>query len=177
MIMPENQAVRNPRITLLRRIFTSPRFILLFAVMAIAYYFLVRFIITASSQGLFLTTMPVYYIYALAMTSSLLITISIYQIAASFKQKFTAAGEGAASAITTIAGGLVTSCGCSSPILTTILYDIGINVIGVSGTISFIASNQEWLISIAILANLALSYYSLGTRSKNRTSRRSRSPK
>ena len=173
--MPGNQAARSPRIALLRRIFSSPKFIFLFAAMAVAYYFLMRFIITASSRGLFLTTMPVYYIYALALTSSLLITISIYQIAASFKQKLTAAGEGAASAITTIVGGLVTSCGCSSPILTTILYGIGINVIGVSGTISFIASNQEWLISIAILVNLGLSYYSLGMHSRIRRPKRQKS--
>ncbi len=150
------------RYIFLKRIFSSPIMILAFALISILYYFLIHFLITASSHGLFLITLPSYFIYVLALTSSLLMTISIYQIHISFKNRILAAGEGATSAITTIAGGLITSCGCSSPILSTILYGIGVNIIGVSGAISFVASNQEWLVGIAILVNLVLSYYSLG---------------
>ncbi len=155
-------AQNKMRYVFLKRIFFSPIMILVFAVIAILYYFLIHFLITASSHGLFLITLPSYFIYVLALTSSLLMTISIYQIHISLKNRLLAAGEGATSAITTIAGGLITSCGCSSPILSTILYGIGVNIIGVSGAISFVASNQEWLIGIAILVNLVMSYYSLG---------------
>ncbi len=159
--MPTN-AQNKMRYIFLKRIFSSPIMVLAFAVIAILYYFLIHFLITISSHGLFLITLPSYFIYMLSLTSSLLMTISIYQIHISLKNRILAVGEGATSAITTIAGGLITSCGCSSPILSTILYGIGVNIIGVSGAISFVASNQEWLIGIAILANLILSYYSLG---------------
>ncbi len=144
----------------------SPPLIALFIAGAILYYFLIEYVITISSQGIFLITMPLYLLYSVSVSSALLLTISAYSILLSRKYGMMGLENGTASAVTTLAGGLVTSCGCSAPILGTILYLLGANAIGVSGTITFVATNQEGLMAAVILANILLAYYSLGRLAK-----------
>jgi hypothetical protein len=143
-------------------ILTSPIFLVFLIVVAVIYYFFIKYIITISSQGLFLITVPTYLLYFLSASSALLLTTSAYSIHLSYKYRIMGIEDGAASAVTTFIGGLVTSCGCSAPILSVILYGVGVNVIGVSSAITFLAVNQDWLLGIVIILNLLLMYYSLG---------------
>ncbi len=157
----ENKA-RPGRLRILKDIFTSPAFIALFIVFAILYYFFIRYIITISSRGIFLISVPSYLLYLLSATSAVLLAASAYELRLSFRYRALALEDGAASVITTFAGSLVTSCGCSAPLLATILYGLGANVIGVSSAITFIAVNEVWLLGAVVIINLALAYYSLG---------------
>lgn len=142
------------------------RFLLFLIAAWIIYYLFIKYMITISSQGIFLVTVPTYLLYILSFTSALLLAISAYSIHLSFKYRVLGLEEGAASAVTTFIGSLVTSCGCSAPILAVILYGLGVNAIGVSSSITFIAVNQDWLLGIVALVNIGLAYYSLGKVSK-----------
>ncbi len=150
------------RLLLLKDIARKPSLASLFVAGSILYYLFIRYIITISSQGVFLITMPLYLLYAVSISSALLLTVSAYSMRLSYAHGLMGISDGTASAATTVVGSLVTSCGCSAPVLGTILYLLGANAIGVSGAIAFIATNQEWLMAAVILANLLLAYYSLG---------------
>jgi hypothetical protein len=147
--------------SLLKGILSSPIFLILFILASIGYYFLIKYIITLSNQGLALVTVPVVMLYLVSVSAGLLLTISIYSVNLSLKYSVRGVSEGGASVITTFLGSLVSSCGCSAPILGEILYALGANAIGVSGALSFVSSNQYLLLGIIVLINLGLIYYSL----------------
>lgn len=153
---------RANRLLILKNIFSSPAFIILLIIVAVAYYFFIKYVISISSHGVILITAPTTLLYALSASSAFLLTISIYSIQLSFKYSLLGIEDGVASAVTTFLGSLVTSCACSAPILAVILYTVGVNAIGVSSAISFIAVNQDWLLGVVALANFLLAYYSLG---------------
>lgn len=150
------------RFLVFKSIFSSPFSLVLLATASIAYYYFIRYIIRISGSGLALVTAPIYLIYLTVVTSGLLLTISIYSLHLSLKSMASEVSEGAASVVTVFIGSLVSSCGCSAPILGTILYGIGFDSVGVSGILSFVGSNQYLLLGIISLANLLLIYYSLG---------------
>lgn len=150
------------KIIFLEKIVTSPVFLIIFLVSCLVYYFVIEYIILSSSNGLFIVTVPTYLLYALVVTSALLLTISVYSIHLSFRYKINSLTEGAVSAVTVFFGSLVTSCGCSAPLLSVLLYSIGVNAIGVSGVISFLSYAQEPILIVMILINLIFIYYSLG---------------
>lgn len=156
------KARRSNRLLILREILTSPAYLILLIIFGVLYYFFIKYIVTVSSQGIFLVTIPTYLLYVLSASSALLLTVSAYSIHLSYKYSFLGIEDGAASAVTTFIGGLVTSCGCSAPLLAVILYGIGVNAIGVSSAMTFIAVNQYWFLGVVVLANLVLMYYSLG---------------
>lgn len=146
----------------MKGILLSPAFVVFLIIAAIIYYLFIKYIITISSQGIFLVTVPTFLLYLLAASSALLLTISAYSIHISYKYSVMGIEDGAASAVTTFIGGLVTSCGCSAPILAVILYGLGVNVIGVGSALTFLSVNQDWLLGIVVIVNLLLMYYSLG---------------
>lgn len=150
------------RLLIFKNILSSPAYIVLLIAVAVLYYFFIKYIITISSRGIFMVTVPTYLLYILSASSALLLTVSAYSIALSYKYSFMGIEDGAVSAVTTFIGGLVTSCGCSAPLLAVILYGIGVNAIGVSSAITFIAVNQDWFLGVVVLINLVLMYYSLG---------------
>lgn len=161
------QTTRRPgRLSVLREILLSPTLFALLIAMAVVYYLFIKYIITVSSHGVFFVVVPTYILYLLSVTSALLLTVSAYTINLSFRYSTLGIEDGLASAATTFIGSLVTSCGCSAPILAVILYGLGVNAIGVSSAITFIAVNQVWLLTAVILLNLILVYYSLGKVSK-----------
>ncbi|HUB92410.1 MAG TPA: hypothetical protein VL945_00450 [Candidatus Saccharimonadales bacterium] len=164
--VPSPKPTRPGRLLILKNAVTSPAFLILLVVAAAVYYLFIKYMITISSQGVFLVTAPWYLLYILSATSALLLTVSAYSIHISLKYSLMGLEDGAASAVTTFIGSLVTSCGCSAPILAVILYGIGVNAIGVSGAITFIAVNQAWLLGAVSLVNLLLTYHSLGKVSK-----------
>lgn len=172
--MPDSRTARPGKLSVLRDIFRSPAFIAVFVAIAVVYYLIIKYVITISSRGIFLVSVPIYLLYILSVTSSLLLTCSLYEIHLSYKYRVLAVGDGAASVITTFAGSLVTSCGCSAPLLATILYGLGANVIGVSGAIAFIAVNEAWLLGIVVAVNLILVYHSLGKISRGCVIRKGR---
>ena len=166
----DGKRTRRPnRILVLRGMLLSPYFIASFVVASILYYLLIKYVIEASSSGVFFLTVPIYLLYLLSMSSGFLLSTSIYSVGISMRYGPLGVGDGAASAALTLVGGLVTSCGCTTPLLATVLYSIGANALSVGGAISFVSANQDWMLSAVILLNAAFVYYSLGKVSRGCT--------
>ena len=126
------------------------------------YFGVYYYMILASSEGAYIVTAPIYLTYAIIFTSALLLTIGIYSTKNALLRLRSSTSESTASIITLIAGGLFTSCGCSTPILGTILYTLGVGIIGRTNAIIFVSSNQAYLLLAILLINLLMIYYYLG---------------
>lgn len=150
------------RAKVFKQIFTSPLYILLTIVALIAYYWLFKFLIVSSNDGFFFITVPIYLIYALIISASLLLSTSVYAVSKSIKAKYAAAEGGALSILTSSVGGLIVGCSCYAPILSSMLYAIGFGTIQVSSAISFLGVYQAWFVVVIVAANLIFIYYQLG---------------
>lgn len=150
------------RLEILKSVFTSPFYILLTIVGVVAYYELFHYLIASSNNGLFFVTVPMYLIYALILSASVLLATSVYAVIKSIKARYAGAEGGVLSLLTSSIGGLVVGCSCYAPIFSSILYAVGFGTIQVSSAISFLGVYQAWFVVIFIAANLTFIYYQLG---------------
>ncbi len=150
------------RASVLKQIFTSPLYILITIAALVAYYELFTFLIVSSNEGIFFVTVPIYLIYALIFSASLLMSTSIYAVSQSIKAKYAGAEGGVLSVFTSSIGGLVVGCSCYAPIFSSLLYAVGFGTLQVSSAISFLGVYQTWFVAVFIAANLIFIYHQLG---------------
>lgn len=150
------------RVGVLRAIFTSPVYVALTALFIVLYYAFFYYLILASDRGIFLVTAPIYLVYALVVSASLLLAASVYVISRSIHAKYAGAEGSALSVITSALNGLIVGCNCYAPILSSALYALGFGTLGVSSAISFLGAYQAELLLVFIAMNLAFLYYQLG---------------
>ncbi|HVA82564.1 MAG TPA: hypothetical protein VNF06_00160 [Candidatus Aquilonibacter sp.] len=144
-----------------KAIFRSRLIIALTAIVAIAYYFLIQYVIALNAPGgyVFITT-PAIMFYLLAISASLLLVISAYSIKLSLLTMESEV-EGAASIISAFLGGIIAGCNCSVPIIASILYLFALNAATVSTVIAFIGNYQLEIFALLVLFNIAVSYHHL----------------
>ena len=143
-------------------IVTKPIYLAVLIVAAIIYYYVFYYLITSSnSYGLFLLTVPIYMLYALVITSALLLTIAVSSIHGGIKYGRAITGSVSGSIIL-LAGGTIASCACTVPIFVSLLYIVGATVADVTLINFYISTYQLYLFSALILVNLALIYHYLG---------------
>ena len=142
-------------------IVTKPIYLAVLIVAAIIYYYVFYYLITSSNYGLFLLTIPVYLLYALVITSALLLTIAVSSIHGGIKYGRAITGSVSGSIIL-LAGGTIASCACTVPIFVSLLYILGATVADVTLINFYISTYQLYILGALILANLALIYHYLG---------------
>lgn len=135
------------------------------AVLFLAYYYLFTVVIEYSNFGIFLVTVPVYLVFLLVLTSSMLATAASVYLRRSLRLRRVAIGL-SQSPIAFVVGTVVASCACNVPILAPVLYLIGLNALEVSSAIAFLARFQEPIIGIIVLLNVCCIYYYLGLLSR-----------
>jgi hypothetical protein len=150
------------KLEVLKKIFTSPFYILITIAAIVAYYELFQYLILSSNKGLFLVTVPLYLIYALVFSASVLLTTSVYAVHSSIRARYAGAEGGVLSVLSSSLGGLVVGCSCYAPILSSVMYAIGFGTLQVSGAISFLGVYQAWFVVLFVAANLIFIYYQLG---------------
>lgn len=121
------------------------RYLLLNLVLAFLYYLLITAILAVQAQGLPFTPVPLYLIYILSITSSVLLTIAVYSIFNTTRNaaRFSATAAGT---ITALAGSIVAGCGCSGAILFSLMA-------------VFLSSSQAFLINTIATENASLLLY------------------
>lgn len=141
----------------IRNIYT-PLYIAVNVVIAVVYFYLIKYILTIQQQGIPITTVPLFLIYILVITSSITLTIAIYSINNTHKNraKFSASSISAA---TTLVGGVVTGCGCQAAILFNVLA-IGLGS-GEATLINTVATENAALIfgALIIINLVVIGYY------------------
>jgi hypothetical protein len=133
------------------------------------YYALFYEVIVYSNSGYFLLTVPSYLLVLLVLTSSCSATVAVSYLRIS-RRKRSIPGV-VESPIGVALGAFVASCSCTLPLLTPMLYFIGLNAIEVSGILSFLASYQTTIFEAIVVLNLLSIYYYLRLVSLSRVSR------
>ncbi len=143
---------------ILKRVYFSPYYLLLNIATFFAYYLFFIFVLGLTSREEFLA-IPSYIIYALAVSASMLLTISVYSVVSEISKA--GVSTSLISALTTAAGGIFASCGCQTPIIGALLYAIGLNALAVSGIIAAIYAYRLLIFLLLIAINLLFAYYVL----------------
>ncbi|MDE1871539.1 MAG: hypothetical protein KGI06_04870 [Candidatus Micrarchaeota archaeon] len=137
----------------------GPKYIAANVAIAVAYYYLIEYLLSVQQRGIPVTSVPVYLIYALVITSSITFTIAIYSIS-NTRKNYARVSASSVSAITAVAGGILSGCGCQAAILFNVL-SISIGT-GEATMINTIASeNAPIIFGAMIIINLFVSGYYL----------------
>jgi len=125
----------------------------------VLYYFLFEYLVSLNNYGIVIFYVPIYLVYLLSLTASLLLTVTVYAFSSRIRQ---GAGivpsRGLVGSISAAVGGCVGGCACQAPILYNIFYLIGLNAFEASGVVTLIASYQTELNVLLILLNAILTY-------------------
>ncbi|MGI0100780.1 MAG: hypothetical protein ACREBH_03650 [Candidatus Micrarchaeaceae archaeon] len=142
----------------LKRIY-KPKYVALNIAIAIVYYFAVSYLLKLQQEGVPITSVPLYLVYALIATSSITLTIAIYS-AANTRRNEAKVSATSASVLTTIGGGIFAGCGCQAAILFNVIaFSAGT---GEAASISIIASeNAPYIFAAMIVINLLITAYYL----------------
>jgi hypothetical protein len=98
----------------------KPKYIVLNAAIAVAYYYLIEYLLSIQQRGIPITSVPIYLIYILVLTSSITFTIAIYSITNTQRNNAKVSAT-SASVATTFVGGILAGCGCQAAILFNVL--------------------------------------------------------
>lgn len=151
--------LRKNILTSIKNIYVKPFYIILNIIFCIIFYFVFVFLIRYQNYGILLIETPIYLLYLMIITSSILFTISIYSIRNTRKNAAKFSGS-TVSTIVVLFGGVVGGCGCSAPII------YGLSVLGLDlSTTSTLAYYLNYyildLFYFMILLNLILIVYYL----------------
>jgi hypothetical protein len=131
---------------------------------AVAYYYVITYILSIQQHGIPITSVPVYLIYLLSIISSVTMTIALYSVSNTRKNSAKISAT-SVSAATTVFGGIVSGCGCQTAILFNVLA-IGLGG-GEATLINTIVSENAPIVFGALIAiNLSVIVYYLQKLSK-----------
>jgi hypothetical protein len=141
----------------LKEIYTL-KYIALNIAVAVAYYYLISYLLSLQQNGIPITSVPIYLVYLLAMASSVTLTIAIYSINNTRRNRAKLSAS-SVSAASTLLGGVISGCGCQAAIL----FNALALVLG-SGEATLInttvADNAPLIFGALILINLfVIAYY------------------
>jgi hypothetical protein len=156
----ESRGIRG-RAGVLKRVFTSPRYVLVAAAAAAVYYLLFFYLTDLGPGGLPFATAPVPLVYALIASSAVLVALSAYAVVESLRP-ISGGIEGTVSVCTASFGCMIAGCGCYAPAVSGILYFAGLGAVQVSGVIALLGNYQAWLMALLIIINVAFIYYQTG---------------
>jgi hypothetical protein len=137
-------------------IYKKPKYIAINVIFAIVYYYFFFFIVKFQNLFLFIA-IPLWLVYSLILSSSILITLSIYSLLNS-GFSFTKGSIGLVSALTTFIGSLVVGCSCTAPILFS-LAALGFSSLQLIALDNFFTSNQFLIVLAMLIINLLFIIY------------------
>ncbi|MCL5008066.1 MAG: hypothetical protein M1562_02350 [Candidatus Marsarchaeota archaeon] len=153
--MPERYRLRG-----IIELYKRPNYIALNIVMLLVYYFVITSIIRYQNRGILLLNIPIWTLYLLVISSSMLTTISVFSFinARKASQSFgTPIG-----ALTVLVGGVLEGCGCSTPLIFG-LASFGISTSSLIYSVDLLSSLSKYIFLGIILINIAfIAYYIRG---------------
>jgi predicted Co/Zn/Cd cation transporter (cation efflux family) len=143
-----------------------PRYMLFNVAAAVAYYLAIAYLNAIQNSGVSLFLgIPVIEVYALAITSSVMLTVSIYSIRNTIRNSVKVSGS-TLSVATAAVGGLFCGCGCAASFLFTGLVGIGFGAASVFAVTDTISIYKVDFIALLIGINLFATIYYLNRLSK-----------
>ncbi len=136
----------------------KPKYIALNIAIAVAYYYIIEYLLSIQQRGIPITSVPVYLIYILVLTSSITFTIAIYSIG-NTRRNNAKISASSASVATTLVGGVLAGCGCQAAILFNVLT-VSIGTGGATLVNTIVTENAPLIFSAMIIINLfVIGYY------------------
>ncbi|MGI0141902.1 MAG: hypothetical protein ACREBF_04635 [Candidatus Micrarchaeales archaeon] len=149
--------------------FNSKTVVATTAALAVLYYFIIEYVISLNAtDGVVFITTPQILIYLLALSSAVLLTISIHSIRLSLS-RIQMEIDGVASAATSVIGGVIAGCNCAVPILSSAMYLLALNAATVSTVLAFVSNYQIEIFAALILFNFVTSFHHLSALSRTCT--------
>lgn len=140
-------------------VYRSPKYLALTLAGGVLYYLIFNYIVSLNNVGIVIYSAPVYLVYLLSFTASLLLTLTVYSASLRIRHGLrTASSMGLVASISTIVGGGVTACACEAPILYNLLYFLGLNAFEASGFVALIGAYIFEIDAVLILLNVAAAY-------------------
>jgi hypothetical protein len=150
----------------LLEVLTSEMYVGIATAGALAYFWIINYLVASSNYGIFLISVPVYIVYLMVGTAGILLALGIFSIRNALLGATAAAEEGVLSAALPSIGSLAVTCSCTYPFLGTVLLFFGASSLEVSAVISYVAAYQAWILAAIIVVNLLLIHYYLGRLAK-----------
>jgi hypothetical protein len=132
----------------------KPRYILLNAIIAVLYYAVFQFLLHYGIAFAF-TNVPLYLMYALVITSSVLFTVAIYSLVHNRKSKRLGALNGGVGTAMPAVGSFIAGCGCHGLALLA-LFSAVISTSEAISVVDFLQAYQVPLFAMLIVLNLVL---------------------
>lgn len=155
-------AEKTGRVHVLAEFLSSESYVGIAAAGALAYFWIINYLVASSNYGIFLISVPAYMLYVMVGTAGILLALGVYSIRSALLSATTAAEEGVLSALLPSIGSLAVTCSCTYPFLGTVLLFFGASSLEVSSVISYVAAYQIWILLAIVVANCAMIYYYLG---------------
>lgn len=140
----------------LRKIF-KPRYAALTLILGIAYFLAFWYLAYIQGGSAVMLSVPIYMVFLLVASSSVLMTIAIYSIKNTRKNNAKTTGTAASSGTVILGSGL---CGCTTTLLPTIALAAGVSPPAVYALTSFLRNYNIEIISLLVAINVAvIAYY------------------
>ena len=136
----------------------KPRYILLNAIIAVLYYAVFQFLLHYGLHygiAFAFTNVPLYLMYALVITSSVLFTVAIYSLVHNRKSKRLGALNGGVGTAMPAVGSFIAGCGCHGLALLA-LFSAVISTSEAISVVDFLQAYQVPLFAMLIVLNLVL---------------------
>ncbi len=154
MQVKEKQNYKNA----LKQIY-SWKIIVLNIFLFIVYYLIFNYFIKYQNHGIVLIlNVPTYLIYIMVATTSVLSSVSISSILHTVKTKISFIGTGFG-AFASAFSGIISGCGCSFPLILSIVSLLGINSSYALVINSFFGNNAKLIMTAMIAFNVILTIY------------------
>lgn len=124
----------------------------------IIYYVVFNIMLLAQDGALPELVIPQYEVYALLATASIALTLSIYAIR-NTRRNYAKITASSASITTTLIGGIISGCGCSSPIIFAMFSALGATSAAVPIYIFFVNYSTQIFPGIITLNLIIIVYY------------------
>jgi hypothetical protein len=157
MKFPRRQTMALPIRTLVS--IYRPKYLVVNIVALVVYYYAYFELISYQNLGVFLSNVSEDLLYSLVLTSSVLLTISIYSIRNTRNNRASISGT-TLGTVATLFGGVIGGCGCSVPVISSLAV-VGLSASEVVSLNNFLADYQNQIFGFMVVANLAVIVYYL----------------
>jgi hypothetical protein len=136
----------------------SPKYLLLNASILAIYYAVFSLLVYLQEGLMPLLYIPQYAVYALLLTASIALTLSIYSVS-NTRHNYARLTASGVSVTTTLVGGVVEGCGCAAPVLFSISSLFGATSTAILLYVFFVDYSIQIFATMILLNVVVISYY------------------
>jgi hypothetical protein len=135
-----------------------PKYIMLNIAILVMYYLIFNALLSLQEGPIPILSMSPYTVYALLVTASITLTMSVYSIR-NTRRNYASITASGASITTTVVGSIVSGCGCSAPLVFTLFSIFGTSSEAVPVYTFFVNYSTQLFLAMTVINVLVTFYY------------------